>query len=111
MNNKEDYIQPTIDTPIFKCYNDYFGYIEDSMYKDWEIHKGNLWSVGSTFAIDLTNAILKLHNYIKENKGTIAPKSKFSILMVDGSLNKRGEINEKKCYSISMKQAKQFRLI
>lgn len=111
MNKKEDYIQPTKDAPIFKCYNDYLGYIEDSMYKDWEIHKENLWSVGSTFAIDLTNAILKLHNYIKENKETIAPKSIFSILMIDGSLNKKGEINEKKCYSISMKQAKQFRLI
>lgn len=111
MSNKKDYIKPTKDTPIFKCYNNYFGYIEDYMYKDWEIHKESVWSVGATFAIDLSYAIQKLHDYIKENKDSIEPNSKFAILMIDGSLNKRGEINEKKCYSISMKQAKLFKLI
>lgn len=111
MDNKTDYIKPTKDNPIFKCYNDYYGYIEDSMYKEWEIHKGNVWSVGSTFAIDLSKAILKLHDYIKEHQESIEPNSKFTIVMMDGSLNKYGEANEKKCYSISVKQAKQFKLI
>mgnify|MGYP000436752734 FL=1 len=94
-----------------KCYNSYFGYIEDTMYKEWEIHEGNVWSVGSTFAIDLSRAILKLHDYIKEHRESINSNSKFTIVMVDGSLNTHGEINEKKCYSITMKQAKQFKLI
>lgn len=29
MDNKTDYIKPTKDNPIFKCYNSYFGYIEE----------------------------------------------------------------------------------
>lgn len=111
MDNKNEYIKPTKDNPIFKCYNDYFGYIEDTIYKDWEIHEGDLWIVGRTFAINLSNAILKLHDYIKEHQEYIEANSKFTIVMVDGTLNKYGEINEKKCYSISMKQAKQFKLI
>lgn len=110
MDNKT-YIKPTKDNPIFKCYSNYSGYIEDSMYKQWEIHEDNLWTVGYTFAIDLSRAILKLHDYIKENKENIESNSKFTIVMMDGSLNKKGEINEAKCYSISMKQAKQFKLI
>lgn len=111
MDSKTDYIKPTKDNPIFKCYNSYFGYIEDTMYKEWEIHEDNVWSVGSTFAIDLSRAILKLHDYIKEHRESINSNSKFTIVMVDGSLNTHGEINEKKCYSITMKQAKQFKLI
>lgn len=81
MDNKTDYIKPTKENPIFKCYNDYYGYIEDSMYKEWEIHKGNVWSVGSTFAIDLSKAILKLHDYIKEHQESIEPNSKFTIVI------------------------------
>ena len=111
MDNETDYIKPTKDNPIFKCYNNYFGYIEDSMYKQWEIHEDNVWIVGSTFATDLSGAILQLLDYIKEHKESIESNSKFTIVMMDGSLNKKGEISEVKCYSISMKQAKQFKLI
>lgn len=111
MENQKDYIKPTKDNPIFKCYNDYSGYIEDSIYKEWVIHEEDVWIVGSTFATDLSGAIVKLHDYIKEHKEWIKSSSKFTIVMVDGSLNRYGEVNEKKCYSISMKQAKEFKLI
>lgn len=111
MDNKTDYIKPTKDHPIFKCFNDYFGYIENTIYKEWEIHEDNKWIVGSTFEVDLSRAILKLHDYIKEHKETLKSNTKFTIVMMDGSLNNKGEINEVKCYSISMKQAKKFKLI
>ena len=111
MGNKQDYIHPTKENPIFKCWNNYLGYIENTIYKEWEIHEGEVLVVGSTFETNLSRAIVKLHDYIREYQEDIEPKSSFTILMVNGSFNKYGEINETKCYSISMKQAKQFKLI
>ena len=106
-----DYIKPTKQRPVFKCYNDYSGYIEDSFYKEWEIKTERCWTVGSTFALNLSEAIQDLHSYICKNKEYIALNSKFTIVMIDGKIDKYGEIKEIKCYSISMKQAKQFKII
>lgn len=108
---KQEYITPTKNRPIFKCYNDYFGYIEEMIYKQWQIKDEKRWIIGHTFALNLTDAINKLHEYIKDNKDHIETNSKFTIVLMDGTINKYGEIKEIKCYSISMKQAKQFKLL
>lgn len=108
---EQEYITPTKEYPVFKCYNDYSGYIEQTLYKQWQIKEGSHWTIGYTFALNLTDAIRYLHEFIKENKEEINPKSKFTIVMMNGKINKHGDIEETKCYSVSMKQAKQFKLI
>ena len=110
MTEDSTYITPTKERPIFKCHNDYFGYIEQDFYKDFEIKNEQVWIIGSTFATSLTDAIVRCHDFIKEHPET-NPKSKFIIEMVDGSINKYGDVINKKCYSISMKQAKEFHII
>jgi hypothetical protein len=108
---ESEYINPTKESPIFKCYNDWFGYIEESFYKAYQIKTEKHWTVGSTFALRLEDAINNLFSYIKEHREDIEPKSKFTIVMVDGTTDKYDDTREIKCYSISMKQAKQFKLI
>ncbi len=107
----DKYIKPSKDHPVFKCYNSYFGYIEQEFYKQWEIRDSQRWTIGYTFATSLTDAINRLHVYIKENKESIPLKSKFHIVMMDGTIDKKGYINESKCYSISLAEAKKFKLI
>jgi len=108
---EQEYITPTKKRPVFKCYNDFFGYVEETLYKQWQIKDGDCWTVGYTFALNLTDAIRYLHGYIKDNKENIDMNSKFTIVLMNGTIDKRGNIKETKCYSISMKQAKQFKLI
>ncbi len=106
------YITPTKEHPIFKCYNSYFGYLEETLYKQWEIKDGLNWTIGYTFALNLTDAIRYLHEYIKDHQHEIDPKSKFHIVLMNGTIDKKtGYHKETECYSISMKQAKQFKLI
>lgn len=84
MTEDSTYITPTKERPIFKCHNDYFGYIEQEFYKDFEIKNEQVWIIGSTFATSLTDAIVRCHDFIKEHPET-NPKSKFIIEMVDGN--------------------------
>lgn len=115
MENKEiviskKYITSTKERPIFKAVCHDFGYIERGLYKEWNIITEKYDMIGSTFALQLTDAITALHEFIAEYDG-ITKKSKFEILMCDGSLNQYGDPLEIKAYSINYNKAKLFRII
>ena len=101
-----NYITPTKKNILFKAECDYFGYIENTIYKDMLI--GNC--VTSTFATSYIDAVNMLHEWIKENDWVKKeyPKAKFNIYSVDGSLDKNGERLDKKVYTISASKAKKF---
>jgi len=107
----KDYITPTKDNPVFISQNMYSGYIIDSEYKDWESKNEQYWVCGETTALTLTDAIEAIHKHIQNCKEYINPDTKFDVYMLDGTCDKYGEPIRTKCYSISMKQAKKFKLI
>ncbi len=112
MENQE-YIILTKDNPIFIAECDYFGNIEETMYKDWLIEELNL--VGRTFATNFAHAVNKLHEWIieaNEEWGVLKeyPKCKFNIWVVDGAVIKNGQDVRKKVYSISASKAKKYLL-
>jgi len=62
--SEHEYIIPTKERPVFKALCSDFGYIERGIYKDWNIVSDKYNCVGSTFALNLTDAITALHQYI-----------------------------------------------
>ncbi|MFV0330168.1 MAG: hypothetical protein ACK5KL_10185 [Dysgonomonas sp.] len=107
--NKE-YIIPSKEDPIFRAYCSDFGYIEHDFYKHWEVKTDEHWVIGSTFAIDLTDAIVRLHEFIKSYEYSNS-KTKYKIVMFCGELDKYGDSKETKVYSITQSNAKKYRLI
>ncbi len=91
---------------------DYFGYIEPGIFKEVEIpYDKNCTSIMRPFEYDYTKAINSLHEWILENDGIANfPKAKWSIYLVDGSMNKYEEIKTDKVYSISSTKAKKLLL-
>ena len=98
-------------TKVFMACNDYFGYFGSGMYKDWSVMNGNCNHGGETFAVTYADAVNMLHEYLKENEEWIVkeyPKTKYSILMVDGSVDKYGELKHTEVYSITTAKAKKL---
>ena len=106
----KDYIIPTTKEPVFTAYCDDFGCIEGSFYKDWSINN----ICGNTYATNLTDAIVELHDFIKwyaKNESSFRKKSTFYIELIDGSVDKNGDVIKKKVYSINGATAKKVRLV
>ena len=108
----KDYINPTKENPVFVAENSYSGYIvNEYLYKGWEVKNEQQWICGETTALHLTDAISETHKHIQAFGNSINKDAKFVIFMIDGSVDKFGEPIRTKCYSISMKDAKKFKLI
>ena len=108
-----DYIIPTKQSPVFTAYCEDFGTIEASIYKDWNIKKVDVCSmVGSTFALHYHDAVINLHEWIKENADYVKglKKINFVISEVDGSMNGWGEVKYKPVYSINPIKARKYLL-
>ena len=101
---------PTKEYPVFIAQNNYTGDCIGGLYQNWEIKNDQCWICGVTTAVTLTNAIKILHEYIRDNNEYMDENTKFDIYMLDGTCNKFGEPTMVKCYSISIKKAKQFRI-
>lgn len=109
---ENEYIIPTKENPVFTCTNNYWGYTECYTWKGWRIMNEEGGSIGGdTWSVRLDLAISSLFDYIKENREDIPEESKFEIEMIDGRVDKWGDPIRTKVYSISMKQAKKFKLI
>lgn len=89
----------------------YSGYYINSYYKEWEVKNDMCWICGETTSTNLTEAIQILHKHIFESKEYIKNNTKFDIYMIDGKIDRFGHPIRIKCYSISMKQAKKYKLI
>ena len=102
MTNTE-YLKPTKTNPVFKAECDFLGYIENPRIKMHIVNN----NIGDTFETDFTNAITKLHEYIKQNNLHMEyPKAKFNIYLVDGTIDKKLDSPKlKKVYTISSKKA------
>lgn len=107
----EKYITPTKDHPVFVAQNMYSGDFIDSVYKDWEVKNAEKWVTGETTSTNLPDAIQAVFDHIKENAEYLSPETKIQVDMIDGSYDKWGDPIRVKCYSISVKQAKKFRII
>jgi len=107
-----NYIKPTKQNPVFVAKNSYWGYIEQNVYKMWNVKNEQYNLVGCTFAVNYADAINNLHDWIIENKGILneVPKCNFTIQCVDGTVNKFGEPVYKKVYTISASKAKKYLL-
>jgi len=106
----KQYITPTKERPVFKALCRDFGFIEDNLYKEWNIISDKCNMVGSTYALSLADAVTKLLEFIPTYE-SINSKSKFEIIMIDGTVNKYGEPIEVTAFSINFKQSKKFRII
>lgn len=103
------YIIPTKRNPIFQACCDYFGFLEGGTYKPFIIsdEDSDRFSTGATFATSYLDAINRLHETIKEDYQHLAesaPKCKFEIYLIDGTLDKHGETKRRTIYSISVKK-------
>ena len=107
----EKYITPTKENPVFVAQNMFTGYCMRGCYKDWEVRNEKRWISGETTALTLLDAIQRTYEFINEHNEFINESTKFEIYMIDGSIDKFGDPIRIKCYSISMKQAKKFRII
>jgi hypothetical protein len=101
---KEYAIIPTKKNPVFIAYCSDFGRL-DGIYKGWRIG----YNVGDTYALNLPDAMRFLFEFIKENEA-YDNKTRYEIEMVDGSLNKHGEVYYKKVYSITESKAKKYKV-
>lgn len=103
---EKEYIIPTKQDPVFQADCDHFGYIETGIWKSHLV--GNCTS--STFALDFTEAIVELHQWILDNEWILTeyPKAKFGIGIIDGSVDKNGDAIKKQVYSISVAKAKRL---
>lgn len=114
MNYANEYITPTKESPVFSAECNYFGYIEEARYKDYCIHtdKDNCDHLGRTWALDFTSAIVRLHEWIRYNADVLTeyPKCKFTIFLLDGSVDKYGDPVHYPVYSITAKNCKRFLL-
>ena len=108
----KDYITPTNENPVFTCTNSYYGYMETGVWKQWRIsHPEGGFIGGDTFAMNYADAIRYLLDYIRENGDSLNSNSRFDIEMITGALDKHNDPIRVKVYSLSMKQAKKFKLI
>ena len=106
-------ITPTKSRPVFTATNNWFGRIETSLYKDWEVRMPDKSILcGCTFATTYADAITRLHEWIIENSFIVKeyPKAIFSIEAIDGSFDKHGEVKYKVVYQISAAKAKKYLL-
>lgn len=108
-----DYITPSADCLVFSAANDYFGYIEDSLYKQYAFPSPDGCTyVGCTFATSFASAVNRLHEWIVEHPYIIDnyPKSKFVIEYMDGTISKNNDPLRVEVYSITARKAKKFLL-
>jgi hypothetical protein len=107
MTTQTDRIRPTKESPIFIATCDYFGRIEAGPYKDFEVGDCR----GRTFGTNYAKAVNDLHEWIKENSWAVCeyPKCKFTIEMVDGSIE-HDQYASQVVYTISAAKAKKFLL-
>ena len=114
---KAERITPTKKHPVFTGVNGYEGYFISNGYKEWEVKSEKAWLSGETIATDLTEAIAALHRHIADRYAdpddlkNANPKVKFIIEMIDGTLDKYGEPKRQLCYSITIAQAKKYRIL
>lgn len=111
---ESNYCYPTTKHPVFTVYCTAFGYIETGMYKNWNVKKeGIINMVGDTFACNYKDAIRMLHEWIEEEgeyvKG-LKGDNKFVIDVIDGSLDKYGDVKHTAVYTISAAKAKKYLL-
>ena len=109
MEKNKEYIRPTKERPVYKAYCTDFGFIEQDFYKRWEVRNELNWCVGSTFALNLTDAIIRLHNFIKSYRAH-SSGTKYELYLMDGTFDKNGNVKETKVYSISERNAKNWQL-
>ena len=107
------YIKPTVDSPVFTAECDYFGFIECGAYKMHSVQSPNEeWeTIGDTWAIGYHDAIVNLHEWIRDNPQVLKdyPKAKFHIRLVDGRWNQKlDQKREETVYTISAKKAKRL---
>jgi hypothetical protein len=109
MENK--YIIPTKENPVFRVINTYEGYIVNDcpLYKGWQVKNEQSWVCGETSATSLPGAMEALFKHIQNNPDKEA--AKYTIEMIDGTVDKWGEPVYQIVYKISMKQAKKFKII
>lgn len=111
-----DYIIPTKKNPVFTAVCNDFGYIEESIYKMWNIRivgvENPTNACGCTFACNYMDAVQNLHEWIKENREYVKGLSNitFRIEAVDGSVDKWGDVIYKTVYSITAAKAKKYLL-
>jgi hypothetical protein len=108
---KNEYITPTVECPVFVAQNSYSGYVITSIYKRWESINERYEVCGDTTALNLTDAIVAVHNHIRECGEYINKGAKFEVYMIDGTCNGQGEPIRVKCYSVTMREAKKYRII
>jgi hypothetical protein len=103
----EEFLRPTRKNPVFVADCDWFGFIEENLYKRWELPDRNGTIGGNTFSLHFTDAITRLHEWIIENKHVLKeyPKSKFSIYLINGSFNRFKEVKHQKVYTITARNA------
>lgn len=106
---KNEYITPTTESPIFISTNMYTGEVICGGYKEWELKAGEYLIGGYVTALNLTEAIRLTHEFIKEHD--LNKDTKFEITMIDGTTDKYGDPVRVKCYSITMREAKKYRII
>ncbi|GHV18131.1 hypothetical protein FACS1894169_14380 [Bacteroidia bacterium] len=108
---EKEYITPTKNNPVFIVINTYEGYIVNDycMYKDWQIKTDNCHTVGETTEITLHGAMGKLFEHIQDN--TDKESAKYAIEMIDGTVDRFGDVVHKTVYKITMKEAKKFKII
>ncbi len=101
----DKYITPTKKNPVFTAECDWFGYVP-GIYKDHLA--GNC--ISPTFGLYFKDAVNALHEWIEENPETLTdyPKCRFTLCLVDGSLNKSGDSRRQKVYTISARKAKKL---
>jgi len=102
------HITPTKENPVFIANCDWFGNI-GGIYKDYLIDTDKIQTCGQTFALSYSDAINKLHEWIKENTETLEayPKCKFEIFLIDGTIDTKWNLpKQRKVYTISAKNAK-----
>lgn len=108
---EKEYITPTKENPVFRVINTYEGYIVNDChtYKMWNIKNDTCNMVGETSATSLPGAMEALFKHIQNNPDKEA--AKYTVEIIDGTVDKRGEPVYRTVYKISMKQAKKFKVI
>jgi hypothetical protein len=100
--------------PILRVSNDWFGYIERSTYKDVTLEDDRGLTTITPYAYKLSEALSELMEYVNSEDGNWIfdeyPKSRFVIEVVDGTLNKFGDINYKRLMSIRLTDLKKYEL-
>ena len=110
----QDYIIPTKKNPVFTAVCTDFGYIEKRMYKNWRIFKeGIINQNGDTFALTYFDAVRYLHEWVQEHDTYVreCKNVKFRIEMIDGSLDRFGDVIYQEVYCITASKAKKVQLV